>query len=104
GIALFEGRENVSNFAFPAKVVHYLESGIPIMVSKDSSLATEVVSNGIGFVVEYSARSLERVFSLMLSDAKLVRKLRAAVREYVTRMSSGENLYNAIESLRYQSA
>lgn len=101
GIALFKRRENLSNFAFPAKVVHYLESGIPIVVSKDSSLAPEVVSNGIGFVVEYSARSLEQVFSLMLSDAELVRKLKAAVREYVTRMSSGENLYKAIESVRY---
>jgi len=101
GIALFEGKENISNFAFPAKVVHYLESGIPIVVSKDSALATEVVSNGIGLVVEYTAKSLEQVFSLMLSDAKLVRKLRAAVREYVTRMSSGENLYKAIESVRY---
>lgn len=101
GIALFEGRENLSNFAFPAKVVHYFESGIPIMVSKDSSLATEVVSNGIGFITEYNAISIQQVLSQMLSDIKLVRKLKANVRKYVLRMASGESLYNAIESMLY---
>jgi len=101
GIALFEGRENVSNFAFPAKVVHYLESGIPIVVSKDSPLATEVVSNGIGFVTEYNAIRIQQVLDQMLSDIKLVRKLKANVREYVLRMASGESLYNAIESILY---
>jgi len=101
GIALFKGKHDISNLTFPAKVIHYLESGLPIVLSRDSSLASEVNSNGIGFVVEYSARSLEQVFSLMLSDAELIRKLKAAVREYVTRMSSGENLYKAIESVRY---
>ena len=101
GLALFGKPEDVSNVAYPGKVVLYLEYGLPVIVSRDSSLATLVESNRMGFAINWNPESLADVFQL-LSRRDKFEEYSDNAREFVASQGPQKELLAAIEAIIHE--
>ena len=88
GISIFKEKDHISNFAFPGKVLTYLESGLPVIVSKHSALAKDLSNANAGLAIDYRKDDFaEALINILKNESKF----RLGVMEFVrTRLSVEE--------------
>jgi len=96
GLSVFRDPNHVSNFAFPGKVVLYLESGLPVIVSKTSALATDIEGSNAGVAIEYQKNEFVQAFLEILSCEP---KFRLGVAKFVQTRLSGERVTKCLLSM-----
>jgi len=96
GLSVFRDPNDVSNFAFPGKVVLYLESGLPVIVSKASALARDIEDSQAGVAIDYQKDDFIRAFLQILNHES---QYRLGVAKLVKTRLSGEIVEESLRSL-----
>jgi glycosyltransferase involved in cell wall biosynthesis len=98
GLAIFQGQPDNSNYTFPAKVIKYLENGVPVIVTKDAFIANEIITNSLGIAINGSLDDLIQAIE-KLSSAETMKFFQRKISLYVKKMSRCEQLSKALEEL-----
>jgi glycosyltransferase involved in cell wall biosynthesis len=68
-----------THYADPGKVKVYIEAGIPIIMTRISSIAEEVETRGAGLVVDFDRDALRSAIEALLEDEILWERMKANV-------------------------
>jgi len=93
---VFRDPNHVSNFAFPGKVFLYLESGLPVIVSRTSALATDIEDANAGVAINYQKEDFVQAF-LKILNCEL--KFRLGVAKFVQTRLSGARVEECLLSI-----
>jgi len=98
GLAIFPGGDsNYSNWAFAGKAREYLEAGIPVVISRASAMADEIVERRAGVAVDDSAESVLQALRQLFGDPERLMQMRQNAYSLACEKASPHRLYAAIE-------
>ena len=73
---MFLGISSFTQFTEPGKVMEYLSSGLPVVVTKVPRIAFEIDNHRAGFAIEYDKEQLVVAILKLLTDSLLLKEYR----------------------------
>jgi glycosyltransferase involved in cell wall biosynthesis len=100
GVAIFPGKGHLSNYTWPSKVLHSLENGLPVIISREACIASVIEENGLGLACDNSVESiLQALEKLSINENKLFLKMRKNIVRFLTSIDRCHHLLDLIDEL-----
>ncbi len=92
------GDQNYSNYTVVGKVREYFEGGIPVIISKSSAMAKDIVESRAGLTVEDSPAEIAKAIVFFCAHPENASEFNRNAYAFACKRSSPEKLWKAIES------